>query len=102
MIRATAFYRNQPDARFDFDYYAQKHFPMVMARLGEFGALRFEVEKGLAMNDGSAPEFIATGTVWFKDMDGLQRGLTVHGGEILGDAPNYTNLTPRIQIGAIV
>jgi uncharacterized protein (TIGR02118 family) len=102
MIRATAFYRNQPDARFDFDYCAHKHFPMVMARIGEFGALRFQVEKGLAMSDGGAPEFVATSAVRFKDMDGLQRGLAMHGAEIMGDAVNYTNLNPRLQIGAII
>ncbi len=102
MIRAIAFYTNRAGARFDFDYYKQKHFPMVMDRLTPFGALRFEVERGLAMSDGTAVEFIATGTIWFNDMDGLQRGLAAHGAEILGDAANYTDLTPRIQIGVIL
>ncbi len=102
MIRANAFYANSPEARFDFDYYVQRHFPMVMERLAAYGALRFEVERGLAMNDGTSAQFIAIGSIWFNDMDGLQRGLAAHGAEILGDAANYTNLTPLIQIGAVV
>lgn len=102
MIRVNALYAHGPDARFDFDYYVQSHFPMVMKRLAGFGALRFEVERGLAMHDGTPAQFMAIGSIWFNDLDGLQQGLAAHGAEILGDVVNYTNLTPRIQIGAIV
>jgi hypothetical protein len=32
----------------------------------------------------------------------FQKGITAHGNEILGDIPNYTNISPQIQISDIV
>ncbi|NQD35893.1 EthD family reductase [Permianibacter sp. IMCC34836] len=102
MIRVSAFYSQQAAASFDFDYYKNQHFPMVLALMKPFGAIRFEVERGLAMSDGSAPAYLAVGTIYFETMDGLAKGLAQHGGTILADVKNYTNLTPRLQFGELV
>jgi uncharacterized protein (TIGR02118 family) len=102
MIRVSAFYENKPGAHFDFAYYATKHFPMVLDLLKPFGALRFEVERPLAMADGASSRYIAVGTIYFETMDGLQTGLAQHGAQIMGDVPNYTNLAPTLQFGEIV
>jgi hypothetical protein len=48
MVRVTVLYSNESAKRFDHDYYASKHMPMVMERLKGFGMLRYEVDKGLA------------------------------------------------------
>jgi len=40
MVRVTVLYPNESAKRFDHDYYASKHLPMVMERLkGFFAAL---------------------------------------------------------------
>jgi uncharacterized protein (TIGR02118 family) len=102
MIRVSAFYENRPDAQFDFDYYTKKHFPMVLDLMKPFGAIRFEVEKPLGSASGYASAYVAVGTIYFNDMAGLQAGLAKHGDQIMGDIPNYTNLTPVLQFGEIV
>lgn len=101
MIKVSAFYENHPGATFDFDYYTHKHFPMVLDLMKPFGAIRFEVEKPLAMSTGEPSRYIAVGTMYFNDMQGLQDGLVKHGAQIMGDIPNYTNLNPNIQFGEI-
>ena len=47
MIKVSVMYPNTPGARFDHDYYRDKHMPLVKARMGD--ACRFyTVDKGLA------------------------------------------------------
>ena len=102
MIRVSALYANQEGAEFNFDYYRDQHFPMVMGLMKPFGAIRFEVEKGLGMSDGSRPDFIAVGTMYFESLDGLQAGLAENGAQIMGDVKNYTSLRPKLQFGEIL
>lgn len=102
MIRASAYYSYGADVRFNFDYYRDVHFPMVMDLLKPFGALRFEIERGLATSDSAVPDFVAVGTFYCESMARLQAGLKEHGERILADLKNYTNLTPRLQFGEIV
>ena len=42
MVRVTVLYPNESAKRFDHDYYANKHLPMVMERLKGSGMLRYE------------------------------------------------------------
>ncbi|MBI2379609.1 MAG: EthD family reductase [Gammaproteobacteria bacterium] len=102
MIRASALYFAREGARFDFEYYRDTHFPMVMDRLAPFGARRHEIERGLAMGDGSAPRLLAIGSIYFESLEGLKAGLAAHGAEILGDVSNYTNLQPELQFSELV
>jgi uncharacterized protein (TIGR02118 family) len=51
MIKVSVMYPNTPGARFNHEYYRDKHMPMVQAKLG--AALKsYTVDKGLA---GGAP-----------------------------------------------
>src|SRR5207237_10703980 len=42
MVRVTVLYPNESAKRFDHDYYASKHLPMVMERLKGSGMLRYK------------------------------------------------------------
>jgi uncharacterized protein (TIGR02118 family) len=103
MIRASVFYPNTPGAKFDHKYYKEKHCPMVAERLKPFGCVRIEIDKGLT---GGNPDelalYVAMGHIIIESVEGLQQGLATHGGEIFGDVPNYTNLTPIMQISEVV
>jgi uncharacterized protein (TIGR02118 family) len=102
MIRASAFYSNKEGAKFDFDYYRDRHFPMVLELLRPFGAIRFEIERGVGMSDGRPPKFIAIGSLYIDSLDGLSRGMAVHGEQISADVKNYTDLSPTLQFSEIV
>ena len=56
MIRVTALYPNKPDAKFDFDYYLNKHAKMFVEKLAPFGLVKAEIDKGIGgMQAGSPP-----------------------------------------------
>jgi uncharacterized protein (TIGR02118 family) len=56
MIKVSVMYPNTPGARFDHEYYRDKHMPLVKARLGD-ACKYYTVDKGLA---GGAPGAPAT------------------------------------------
>ena len=103
MIRVTVLYPNEAGKKFDVDYYRTKHMKLVGDRLKDFGFVRAEVDKGVAGGaPGSAAPFVCIGHVYFNALADFQKGMGVHGQEILADIPNYTNIQPTMQISEIV
>ena len=103
MIRVSVYYPNESGKRFDFDYYSKPHMKLVGDRLKDFGFVRSEVDKGLAGGaPGSAAPYVCVGHVYVNSVEQFQKGMGAHGGEIMGDIPNYTNISPTIQISEIV
>ena len=101
MIRVSVYYPNNSGARFDHDYYANKHMPMVLEKLGAL-VVRGEVDKGIG---GAAPDapatYVAVGHLIFNSLEDFQQGFGSHGDEIMGDIPNYTDIEPIIQVSEI-
>jgi uncharacterized protein (TIGR02118 family) len=56
MIKVSVMYANTPGARFDHEYYRDKHMPLVKKRLGD-ACVYYTVDRGLA---GGAPGAPAT------------------------------------------
>ena len=101
MIRVTVMYPNTPGARFDHEYFAGKHGDLVRARFGS-ALVSFETNKGLGgATPGSPAPFEAAAQLVFNSMDDFQKAFGQHGGEIMGDIPNYTDIKPQVQISEI-
>src|SRR5262245_62064739 len=101
MIKVTVMYANTDGAQFNHDYYRDKHMPLVKARMGESGK-KYTVDKGLeGAQDAPAP-YIAIGHIFCDSIEAFQSGFGPHAEEIMGDIPNYTNLTPMIQFSEVV
>ncbi len=102
MIKVSVMYPNQPNARFDHDYYRDKHMPMVKAKMGD-SCKYYTVDKGLA---GGAPDqpatYIGMCHIFCDSVQDFQAGFGPHAQEILADIPNYTDLSPVIQISEVV
>lgn len=97
----TVLYPWQADARFDFDYYRDKHLVLLRELYGKaLGAM--QIRKGLHKGDGSQPAFIAAVTVEILSMDAFNAAGKEHFPKIAADVANYTNLQPVGQIEAIV
>jgi uncharacterized protein (TIGR02118 family) len=94
-------YPKKDGGTFDFDYYADKHIPMV-TRFLDVNAVRVEVRKGMASPDGSAASFVCMANIWIKSVEEFQATLAKHGKEIMGDIPNFTNIQPIIQVDEVV
>ncbi len=101
MFCISVAYPVKDGARFDFDYYATRHIPMVARLLGA-NAVRSEVRKGVASADGSPAAFVCLANIWIRSVDEFQATLDKHGAEIMGDIPNYTDIQPILQVDEVV
>lgn len=102
MIKVSVMYPNTPGARFDHDYYRDRHMPLVQARLGA-ACLYYTVDKGLS---GPTPEdrapYVALCHIHCESLAAFQSAFGPHAEEIGADIANYTDLTPVVQISEVV
>lgn len=102
MIKVSVFYPNKPGARFDHAYYANKHLPLVKTRMGA-NCQYYTIDKGLAGGTpDSPPTYIGMCHIFCDSVEAFQAGFGPHTAEIMADIPNYTDLTPVIQISDVV
>jgi uncharacterized protein (TIGR02118 family) len=102
MIKVSVMYPNMPGARFDHEYYRDKHMPLLKARLGE-ACKYYTVDKGLAGGaPGTPATYIGMCHIFCDSVEEFQRAFGPHAKEILGDIANYTDLSPVMQISEVV
>ena len=102
MIKVSVMYPNAPGARFDHDYYRDKHMPLVKQRMGD-ACLKYTVDKGMA---GGAPgqpaTYVGMCHIFCDSVEAFQGAFGPHAKEILGDVANYTDIKPVMQISEVV
>jgi uncharacterized protein (TIGR02118 family) len=94
----TVLYPNREGAKFDFEYYMQKHIPLANGLLGH----EFKVSRGVLSAQGGLPAFLCIARM---DIGTVADFLPVLGRrvEALGnDIPNYTNVEPVIQFEEVL
>ena len=103
MIRVSVMYPNKPGAKFDWAYYLNKHIVAASQKLSPFGMVRGEVDKGIgtARPDAPAP-YLVMAHMYFNNIGDVQKGLSAHGGELMADIPNFTDIQPQVQISEIL
>ena len=102
MIKVSVMYPNTPGARFDHDYYRDKHMPLLKARMGE-RCLSYTIDKGVSgAAPGDAATYVAMCHVFCDSVESFQQGFGPHAAEIMGDIPKYTDRAPVIQISEVV
>ena len=89
----TVLYPNREGAKFDFEYYMEKHIPLANGLLGH----EFIVTKGIASAQGGQPAFLCTARMEIGTMEEFLPVVTQHIGALANDIPNYTNIEPVIQ-----
>ncbi|HUF50421.1 MAG TPA: EthD family reductase [Longimicrobiales bacterium] len=102
MIRVSVLYGNGPEARFDHEYYHSAHRELVESRLRPLGLVRIEMDRGVAGGGGTDAPYVASAHLYFESLDAFQEAFAAHGEELLADIPNYTNVTPVLQVSEIV
>lgn len=102
VIKVSVMYPNKPGARFDHDYYRDRHMPLLQARMGK-ACLFYTVDKGLAGGaPGQPPAYVAMCHVYAESVEAFQAGFGPHAKEILADIANYTDLQPVLQFSEVV
>jgi len=101
MINVNVLYPNSEGSTFDKDYYLTKHTPTLQERLK--GSLRgLTVDFGIAGGMPGAPAaFVCICNLTFDSVEAFQAEMAANGAEIMADIPNYTNVSPVIQISDV-
>ena len=101
MIRVSVLYPYKDGAKFDHDYYANKHVPMVVGLLGS-NHVEGGIDKGLCTAvPGDPPPFVCIGWLTFNTMGDFGAAFGPNADAIMADIPNYTDIEPQIQISEI-
>lgn len=102
MIKVSVMYPNKAGARFDHGYYRDHHMPLVQRLMGD--ACRFyTVDKGLTGGaPGEPPTYVGMCHIFSDTVESFQAGFGPHAERILADIPNYTDLSPVLQISEVV
>lgn len=94
MIRLSVYYPASEGAKFDHDYYLNKHVPLCTRTWNVDSA---EVDRGM---DGP---YVAAVHFRFPSQEALQAAMASEGtGAILADVANYTDITPVLQTSEVV
>ena len=102
MIRATVLYPSSA-TRFDFDYYIDKHTPMLKELWTPLGLASVEISKGMSgLAPGSKPAYVTITNLTFTSVEALQSALAATGAQVMGDIPNFTDVQPEVQLNEIL
>ena len=101
MIKVTALYPYSEGKRFDIDYYRNSHIPMVKKAMGDAcRGISGDVGVG-GRSPGSPPPFVAMAHMLFDSMESFRATFGPIGAELSKDAPNYTDISPLMQISEV-
>jgi uncharacterized protein (TIGR02118 family) len=99
MVKVTVMYPNGEGARFDMDYYCNRHMALVRELLGS-AVKAMAVDEGIVTPE-TPVQYLAMGHLWFDSVETVQAALATHGAALMADVPNYTNIRPAIQLSLI-
>lgn len=101
MVIVSLLYPNGAGTRFDKGYYLKSHLPMVLEKMGAALKCAF-VETGVSGAEPGAPApFAAAFHGIYDSVEAFYAAFGPHAAAIQSDIPNYTDITPVIQIGAL-
>lgn len=101
MIKVSVMYPNGPDARFDAAYYCERHMPMVQRLMGDH-LVSYTVDGPLAGAAAANAPYVAMGHLLCASTAAFEAGFGPHATQIMADIPNYTNLTPVMQMSEVL
>ena len=100
MIRVSVLYPAGDGKRFDHRYYSDTHMPMA-ARL--LDAVRHETDRGISAFPADMPAtYVAIGHFYFHSLEDFHTRFAANVRQIVADVPNYTDITPTMQISEIL
>jgi uncharacterized protein (TIGR02118 family) len=102
VIKVSVMYPNRPGARFDHDYYRDRHMLLIKRRMGA-GLKYYTVDKGLSGAAPSAPPtYVGLCHLVCDSLETYHASFDPHASELFGDIRNFTDQTPVVQISEIV
>lgn len=102
MIKVSILYPAGEGKTFDMNYYVTTHMPLVKELLGD-SLKALGIDKPISGRGSNDPApYMAIGHLYFETVAAYQNSMAPHRERIVGDIPNYTNITPTIQISEVL
>jgi uncharacterized protein (TIGR02118 family) len=102
MIRATVLYPSSA-TRFDYDYYVNRHTPMVLDLWKPHGLVNVEISKGISgLMPSTKPPYVTITNLTFTSLEALQSALAAAGAQVMADIANFTDVQPDVQLNEIL
>ena len=106
MVRISFSYACTDGSFFDAAYYVGNHLPLVLRKLKPYGIVKAEVDLSSSGEGGDVAErfdkhYHAIGYLYFDAADDFVRGFEQEGAELKANIPNYTNITPVVQMSEV-
>jgi uncharacterized protein (TIGR02118 family) len=104
MIKISILYPSNEGSRFDLRYYIETHMPMSIERLSAHpGFMGVSVERGVGGGaPGSDAAYIAMCHFLFDSIENFMAAFTPNAALLQDDMPNYTDITPVIQVNEVL
>ncbi|KAL2693482.1 hypothetical protein Neosp_000042 [[Neocosmospora] mangrovei] len=98
----TVLFPNEPDAKYDFDYYVSKHMPLIQERWGKYGVKSWSATQFTDGLDGSPSPYAFGSVVEWGDADQVKTAFAgPEAAEIMGDVPNFSNKQALFLLGTV-
>ncbi len=101
MAIVSVMYPAAAGSKFDMDYYLHKHMPMVAETWSPAGLRGYTVLRGAPGPDGSGPVFQVIVEMDFESAAAFEAALARTGAKVMGDVPNFTDVTPTLQVSDV-
>ncbi len=79
MVVVTALYPNEPGSSFDYEYYLNKHVPLVRERWRPMGLENQRQVRGMGTLDGSPAPYQVIAFLTFRTLADFQKAAQEHG-----------------------
>ncbi|KAH6892892.1 ethyl tert-butyl ether degradation EthD [Thelonectria olida] len=99
----TVLFPNEPDAKYDIDYYTTKHMPLIQTLWGKYGVKSWSATKFANGINGSAPVYTFGSIVVWDNQEQVKTAFSgPEADEIMGDVPNFSNKQPVFLFGDVL
>lgn len=99
MIRVSVIYPRSENAKFDLDYYLEKHVPLVKEAYNPYGLLEAQVDQGVSLSSKHPSDNILVCYLLFKDLDSVKQAFKNAGATVMKDVANFTDIEPQVTFG---
>ncbi|MCC7461172.1 MAG: EthD family reductase [Gammaproteobacteria bacterium] len=90
----TILYPNPAGVRWDVDYYARHHMPLIMKLYGRRAIKRFELRKGDAAQAGGPPPYVGSINIYIENQKAFDAAGQQHTKALVDDVPNFSSVMP--------
>ncbi|WAO88885.1 Hypothetical protein NCS54_00625000 [Fusarium falciforme] len=98
----TVLFPNEPDAKYDFEYYVSKHMPLIQECWGKYGAKSWSATQFTGGLDGSPSPYAFGSVVEWEDADQVKTAFEgPEAAEIMGDVANFSNKQALFLLGRV-